>query len=185
MAENMTQFSLETERLIIREWRDDDLDEFHAINSDPKVRETLGPIMTRDQVADLILRMQDLQAKNGYCFWALETKADERLIGWCGMIRGAHDVPVADKLEIGWRLASDTWGNGYVTEAAKACIAWAANQFPDEDVWAITSETNLRSRAVMERLNMVYLPAMDFDHPGVDPASNLLRHVTYCTKEPA
>lgn len=178
----MRDIILETERLIMREWRDDDLDAFHAINSDPKVRETLGPIMTRDEVAALITRLQGLQAKDGVCFWALETKADHRLIGWCGMVRGAHDVPVKDKLEIGWRLAFDAWGNGYVTEAAKACIIWAAEQFPNEEVWAITSDNNQRSRAVMERLGMEYLPDMDFDHPMVEPNSDLLRHVTYKMK---
>lgn len=181
----MVEFRLETERLVMREWRDDDLDAFHAINSDPKVRETLGPIMTREEVKALIERLQKLQQKDGVCFWALDRKSDNQLIGWCGMIRGAHDVPVKDKLEIGWRLAFDTWGNGYITEAAQACIDWAADKFPDEEVWAITSENNARSRAVMERLGMTYLPELDFDHPSVDPDSNLLRHVTYCTKEPS
>lgn len=179
----MTEFRLETERLIMRGWLQGDLDAFHAINSDPRVRETLGPIMTRDEVADLIIRMQRLQERDGCCFWALVTKADDKLIGWCGMIRGAHDLPVKDKLEIGWRMAFDAWGNGYITEAAKECIAWAAKQFPEEQVWAITSENNHRSRAVMERLEMEYLPEMDFDHPSVEPDSDLLRHVTYRTKE--
>jgi RimJ/RimL family protein N-acetyltransferase len=178
----MAEFKLETERLIMREWHDDDLDVFHTVNNDPKVRETLGPVMTRDQVSALITRLQGLQEKDGCCFWALETKADDRLIGWCGMIRGSH-APIDDKLEIGWRLASDTWGNGYITEAAKACINWANEQFPKEDIWAITSENNLRSRAVMDRLDMEYLPELDFDHPSVDPDSDLLRHVTYRTKE--
>lgn len=174
-------FRLETKRLILREWRDEDLDIFHAINSDPKVRETLGPLMTRDEVAALIVRLQKLQEKDGCCFWALDRKSDNGLIGWCGMIRGTH-APITDKLEIGWRLASDTWGNGYITEAAKACLIWAATEFPDEKVWAITSDNNHRSRAVMERLGMKYLPGMDFDHPSVDPDSDLLRHVTYCTE---
>lgn len=178
-------FRLETERLVMREWRDDDADAFYEINSDPRVMETLGPLKTREEISKLIVRLQELQAKDGCCFWALETKADERLIGWCGMIRGAHDIPVKDKLEIGWRLAYDTWGKGYITEAAKACIAWAAIEFPGEHVWAITSEDNRRSRAVMERLGMTYMPDLDFDHPQVDRDSNLLRHVTYCTKEPS
>lgn len=180
----MTTFTLETERLVMREWRDDDLDAFHAINSDPKVRETLGPIMTREEVKALIERLQKQQEKDGVCFWALDTKSDDHLIGWCGMIRGDHS-PIVDKLEIGWRLAYNAWGKGYITEAAKACIAWASKEFPDEAVWAITSEDNRRSRAVMERLGMAHLPDLDFDHPHVDPDSNLLRHVTYCTKDPS
>jgi RimJ/RimL family protein N-acetyltransferase len=177
-------FRLETERLVMREWRDDDLDAFHAINSDPRVMETLGPVKSREEVKALIERLQKQQQKDGVCFWALDAKTDDRLIGWCGMIRGDHS-PIADKLEIGWRLAYDSWGKGYITEAAKACIAWAAAEFPDEAVWAITSKNNARSRAVMERLGMTHLSNLDFDHPHVDPDSNLLRHVTYCTKEPS
>ena len=177
-------FRLETKRLVMREWHHDDLDDFHALNSDPRVMDTLGPLKSREEISNLIVRLQKLQAEYGCCFWALETKADNKLIGWCGMIRGAHDVPVKDKLEIGWRLAFDAWGKGYITEAAKECIAWAAQNFPDEQVWAITSENNVRSRAVMERLDMEYLPDKDFDHPMVDPDSKLLHHVTYRTKEP-
>ncbi|QJB70062.1 GNAT family N-acetyltransferase [Parasphingorhabdus halotolerans] len=178
----MAEFRLETERLVMREWHEDDLDAFHAINSDPRVMETLGPLKDREEIINLISRLQALQEKDGCCFWALETKSDGALIGWCGMIRGAHDVPVKDKLEIGWRLEFDSWGKGYVTEAAKKCIEWAADQFPDEEVWAITSVDNHRSRAVMQRLGMSHLPDLDFDHPLVEPGSHLLRHVTYCTK---
>lgn len=177
----MAEFRLETERLIMREWHEDDLDGLYALNSDERVMDTLGPVQSREQVAALIARLQALQAKDGCCFWALERKADQRLIGWCGIIRGAHDTPVVDKLEIGWRLAFDTWGHGYITEAASQCLVWAADNFPDEQVWAITSVDNHRSRAVMERLHMEYLPELDFDHPKVEPGSKLLRHVTYRT----
>ncbi|WP_108811236.1 GNAT family N-acetyltransferase [Sphingorhabdus sp. Alg231-15] len=176
----MAEFQLETNRLVMRGWRENDLDIFHAINSDPKVRKTLGPIMTRQQVADLIAWLQDYQKEHGHCYWALETKADKKLIGWCGIIRGGEETPVYDKLEIGWRMAFAQWGNGYVTEAAQKCCEWAAATFPDEQVWAITSEHNHRSRAVMERLNMKHFPELDFDHPKVDPKSDLVRHVTYC-----
>lgn len=163
----------------MRSWRDDDVDIFHAINSDPRVRKTLGPIMTRQQVIDLIAWMQDLQSTHGHCFWALETKEPQELIGWCGLIRGGENTPAFEKLEIGWRMAFAQWGKGYITEAAEKCCSWAAEHFPDEKIWAITSENNHRSRAVMERLQMKYKPALDFDHPNVDPKSDLLRHVTY------
>lgn len=175
----MADFRLETERLVMREWQENDLGIFHAINSDPKLRKTLGPIMTRQQVADLIRWLQDYQQQHGHCFWALETKERNELIGWCGIIRGGEGTPVCDKLEIGWRLAFAQWGKGYVTEAAQKCCGWAAATFPDEQVWAITSEHNHRSRAVMKRLNMKHLPELDFDHPKVDPESDLVR-LTYC-----
>ena len=51
---------------------------FHEINSDPRVMETLGPLKTREEISKLIVRLQELQAKDGCCFWALETKADNQ-----------------------------------------------------------------------------------------------------------
>ena len=175
----VSEFQLETERLILREWRDADIESFHAICSDPIVMATLGPLMTRDQVAVSIARMQRLQRELGHCFWAMERKADSQLIGWCGIIRGDADTPVAGKVEAGWRMTPSTWGKGYVTEAAIASVQWAFNTLPDDAVWAITTTENRASRAVMHRLGMVHLPELDFDHPKVEVDSPLLRHVTY------
>jgi RimJ/RimL family protein N-acetyltransferase len=169
---------IETERLIMRTWRDDDVDPFHAINSDPEVMATLGPIMGRDEVAALIARITAIEIEHGYTFWALERRADSRLIGWCGAIPGAVG-PIAGKLEIGWRLARDSWGKGYVTEAARATLAWLFNTQSDEAVWAITSAGNVRSRAVMARLGMTYRSELDFAHPKLAAHDPLLSHVTY------
>ena len=163
----------------MREWQDNDLDDFLAIRRDPKVMATLGPLQSREEVAETIQRMQKLQADLGHCFWVVEHKRDKKLMGWCGLIRGPHRVPVENKLEIGWALGFQYWGSGFATEAATRALQWGLKEFPDETVWSITSENNRRSRAVMERLGMTYQPDLDFDHPKVDPASGLLRHVTY------
>ncbi len=170
-------FRLETERLVLREWRDDDLDDFLAIRRDPKVMATLGPLQSRAEVAATIERMQKHQSEHGHCFWVVEHKQDQCLIGWCGLIRGKE--PTTGKLEIGWALASDYWGKGYATEAAKCSMYWSFKTFPDEAIWSITSVDNVGSRGVMEKLGMTYQPGLDFDHPEVDPESELLRHVTY------
>lgn len=175
----MTKFRLETERLILREWHDADIDPFHTICSDPTVMATLGPLMTRDQVEATVTRMQRLQGELGHCFWAMERKADRRLIGWCGIIRGDADTPVSGKLEAGWRMTPAAWGKGYVTEAAIASVQWAFDHHDDEAVWAITTTENRASRAVMERLGMSHSPKLDFDHPNVATDSPLLRHVTF------
>lgn len=175
----MTEFAFETKRLILRSWRDADIDPFHAICSDPVVMATLGPPMSRDQVAVTVERMQRLQRTLGHCFWAMERKDDQQLIGWCGIIRGDVDTPIANMLEAGWRMTPSAWGKGYVTEAAVASVQWAFDNRDDEAVWAITTPENWASRAVMERLGMEYLPDLDFDHPGVPLDSPLLSHVTY------
>ena len=117
----MAEFRLETERLVLRSWRDADLDPFHSLCSDPEVMATLGPVMSRDEVAALIERMRGIEAEHGHCFWAMVRRADERLIGWCGAIRGSVG-PIVGKVELGWRMARDCWGAGYATEAARAAL---------------------------------------------------------------
>ena len=82
--------------------------------------------------------------------------------------------PVADKVEIGWRLARDCWGAGFASEAARGAIAWSFANLPDDEILAITWQGNVRSRAVMERLGMQYCADLDFDHPGL-AADNPLR----------
>ena len=178
----MSEFHLETERLILREWREADIDPFHAICSDPLVMATLGPLLTRVEVAALIARMQRLQSELGHCFWAMERKDDRQLIGWCGVIRGSLATPIAAMLEAGWRMTPAAWGKGYVTEAAIASVQWAFDHQDDDAVWAITTTENRASRAAMERLGMEYLPGLDFDHPKLAADSPLLSHVTYRIK---
>lgn len=175
----MPAFHLDTERLILRDWREEDIAPFHAICSDPHVMATLGPLMSRGEVAALVARMYRMQVELGHCFWAMERKEDSALIGWCGIVRGAAGTPIAGKPEAGWRMTPSAWGKGYASEAAAASLQWAFANLPDEAVWAITSVGNYRSRAVMERIGMVYDPALDFNHPQVPADSPLLRHVTY------
>lgn len=175
----MSEFQLETERLILRDWCAADIDPFHAICSDPVVMATLGALMSRDQTAASVKRMQRLQEELGHCFWAMERKQDHQLIGWCGIIRGDAGTPVANRLEAGWRMTPSAWGKGYSTEAAIASVQWAFDNHKDDAVWAITTTENRASRAVMERLGMVHLAELDFDHPKVAVDSPLLRHVTY------
>ena len=169
---------IRTERLTMRSWRDDDVVPFQAICSDPEVMATLGPPLDMDATAARIAWMRGHEAEHGHCFWALERQSDARLIGWCGVIRG-DIAPVADKVEIGWRLARDCWGAGFASEAARGAAAWAFANLPDDEIRAITWQDNVRSRAVMERLSMQYCAELDFDHPKLAEDDPLRPHVTY------
>ncbi|WP_225207405.1 GNAT family N-acetyltransferase [Novosphingobium huizhouense] len=169
---------IETPRLRLRPWREADVTPFAAICADPVVMATLGPVMSLAETQALVERCMAMQARDGHCFWALERREDDRLIGWCGVIRGTVG-PIEGRAEIGWRLASDCWGHGYASEAARATVDWVFAHLPDPDVWAITHAGNRRSRAVMERLGMAYRAGLDFDHPRLAADDPLLRHVTY------
>ncbi|MDK2760706.1 MAG: GNAT family N-acetyltransferase [Sphingopyxis sp.] len=169
---------IETARLVMRSWRDEDVVPFQAICSDPDVMATIGAPLDLPATRALIERVKAGEAKHGHGFWALERRDDARLIGWCGVVRGDM-APVNDKVEIGWRLARDCWGFGFATEAARGAVAWSFANLPDDEILAITWQGNARSRAVMERIGMEYCPDLDFDHPKIAVDNPLRPHVTY------
>lgn len=179
----MSAVRIETARLALRSWRGEDLDPFARMCADPEVMATLGPLMSRDETAALIDRIDAIEQANGYTAWALERRSDGRFLGWCGLIPGTF-WPIDGGTEIGWRLAADCWGQGYATEAARATAAWFFANRPDSVLWAITSQGNRRSRAVMERIGMGYRPDLDFDHPKVPQGDPLRPHVTYSLERP-
>lgn len=175
----MAEFRHETERLILRDWREEDAEDFHRLHVDPKVMATLGPMREMDYTRNLIADLKQRAARNGgHTYWAIERKLDERVIGFCGLDRG-HEGTVVGELEIGWRLASDCWGAGYATEAARACLDWAAVNRPGERIVAITAACNTQSRALMQRLGMVHSPEMDFAHTAIAEDDPLRLHVVY------
>lgn len=175
---------IETERLLLRSWRDADVVPFNAINADPRVMATLGPLQTLDETAALVARMQAIDASCGHCFLAVECKADAALIGWCGIVRGPESTPIAGRPEIGWRLAHDYWGKGFAREAAQASLDWGFANLTDDAIWAITSRGNTRSWGLMERLGMRRHPELDFGHPSVAMDSPLRAHLTYSIVRP-
>lgn len=177
----MAEFRLPTSRLVLREWRDEDVAPFHALCSDPRVMEFLGPLSTRDEAEAAVARMRALQASVGQCFWAIERLEDSAFIGFCGLKPGPAGTPLEGRTEIGWRLAHHAWGQGYAREAAQACLDWGLERHGDEGIWAITVPGNRRSWGLMERLGMVRRAELDFDHPALSLDDPLRRHITYST----
>ena len=173
---------IETARLRLRDWRDEDIGPFSAINGDPQVGAWLGGPLTAQQNLALANRLRDRAQENGFTFWALET-LDGGLVGACGLIPAANDLPIRRGVEIGWRLGSAHWGRGYATEAALAVLhhAWSLDL---PEVQAITTRSNIRSRAVMERIGMVHEPDCDFAHPRLSPDHPMRDHVLYSIRRP-
>lgn len=174
-----------TDRLILRNWRRSDALPFHAMFEDPEVMEFLGPTRSLAAVEDIVEEFHEEIASDGYGFWAVESYADGRFMGFCGVELGAKKTPIADKPEIGWRFAREFWGQGYALEAARGALAWTWNNTHHDAVWAVTVPANRRSRGLMERLGMHRRVDLDFDHPDLPDDSPLRRHVTYSVTRPS
>jgi RimJ/RimL family protein N-acetyltransferase len=172
---------LETPRLTLRNWRDDDRHLFREINRDAKVMEFF-PFRRSHEEADLLLdKVRRMIDETGLGFYALELKETAEPVGFCGLsLAGLAPLFAPDTVEIGWRLATRFWGKGYVTEAATALLAHGFKIFQLDEIVAFAVEGNRRSIAVMERIGMHRDPDGDFDHPRVpDSHPHLKRHILY------
>jgi RimJ/RimL family protein N-acetyltransferase len=152
---------LRTERLLLRHWREADLDPWAALNADPEVRAHLGGPRTGEQSAAAMASFEaDLTAR-GWGWWAVEVAASGEFVGFAGLDPVDEDLPFRG-IEIGWRLARSAWGNGYATEAAQAVLAYGFGALELPEILAVTAAENMRSQAVMRRLGMTHEPAYDF-----------------------
>ncbi|MEP7129588.1 MAG: GNAT family N-acetyltransferase [Sphingomicrobium sp.] len=181
----MAEFSVETERLVLREWREQDRDLFLAMCNSPVVMEHLGGPATAAEIDAGIARIRACQREHSHCFWAIERRRDGAFLGFCGLKR-ANDpgLPIAGEVEIGWRLREDAWGQGYAREAAEGTLAWGWANLDVSQIVAITVPANRRSRGLMERLGMARRPDLDFAHPRFAPDHPLSRHITYVIERP-
>ena len=116
--------TLDTERLILRGWRDADVAPWAALNADPAVREFLGPPLTAAQSVASVRRFQEGLECNGYGFWAVEVRYTGEFIGFTGLDPLDDDLLPFGGVEAGWRLARGAWGHGYATEAARAALTY-------------------------------------------------------------
>lgn len=172
---------LETPRLVIRNWEDRDRDLFFRINSDEEV---MGFFPFRRTRAEADAFLDGLRAGNeerGYGFAALEVKESDAAIGFAGLYPSGPIPPrPAGTTEIGWRLAPEFRGKGYVTEAGEAWLRFGFEALGLDEIVSFAVRDNHASVAVMRRLGMRHEPGGDFDHPKVpDTHPALKRHVFY------
>lgn len=176
---------IETERLILRHWQPQDLPELRAQSFDPEGMKFLLPINDEAAFQEMLARLDLWRDTLGHTFWAVTRKSDGAFLGLCGLKRGGPGTPIEEMTEIGWRLGTRYWGQGYAREAAAACLDWAWENLPVDHVVAITVSANTASWGLMERLGMHRLVDQDFDHPMVEDGSPLKRHITYRIDRPA
>lgn len=169
---------LQTQRLLLRQWRDGDLEPFAQLNADPQVMEFYPHPLTRQESDAIAHKIMGLIAERGWGLWAVELQSGGAFIGYVGLHVPSEELPFSPCVEIGWRLAAAYWGKGYATEAARAALSVGFERLGLPEVVSFTTVRNTRSRRVMERIGMHY-HGEHFEHPALPEKSPLREHVLY------
>lgn len=172
---------IETERLVLRAWREEDRAPFAALNADPEVTEFLPRPITREASDALVDRIEGHFAEHGFGLWAIEVRATGEFVGFTGLDWKTFPAHFTPAVEVGWRLSRPAWGHGYATEAARAALDHGFGPAGLDEIVSMTTVANTRSRRVMERLGLTRDPADDFDHPNLPAGHPLRPHVLYRT----
>jgi ribosomal-protein-alanine N-acetyltransferase len=145
-------FILETPRLRFREFVPEDVDDLAMILTDAEAMRYYPVLFDRAGVEKWIARNRRRYAANGHGLWAMILKSTGELMGDCGVtVQTVDDV---DELEVGYHLCRHHWGQGYATEAARACRDWAFANRNAEYVVSLIRPENVPSRRVAERNGM-------------------------------
>src|SRR5215212_4790003 len=155
---------LETERLILRRFTEDDIDNLVDLDSDPAVvwggRSTPREEVERDHIPAYL---DYYQRYEGYGFWAVIEKSSGAFLGWFHY-RPYEDAPV-DQPELGYRLRRSAWGKGYATEGSRALIRKGFTELGVQRVVAETMAVNAASRRVMEKAGLKYVRTFHQEWP--------------------
>lgn len=169
--------TIQTDRLLMRRWRDSDLKPFAALNGDPETMRYFPGTLDRAASDAFVAVIEARFEHQGFGLWALEIAATGEFIGFTGLGPVPDGVPGAGGTEIGWRLGRHSWHHGYATEAARAALGVAFEAAGLAEIWSFTSVLNEPSQAVMRRIGLVEVAR--FDHPRIPAGHPLRPHVTY------
>ena len=164
---------LETKRLLLRQPVESDAALQWRVLNTPAVMAHVGGVKTLAEIEAKHAKTRECFARDGFGFMMMIEKASGELVGHCGMKR--VDNPLASNQgdhEIGWLVREDRWRLGYAEEAMRAVLPWAFDDLAAPFVVALTSERNLPSRALMEKLGMTRCAELDFSDPSYPPEDN-------------
>jgi RimJ/RimL family protein N-acetyltransferase len=170
---------LDTSRLTLRRWRQEDREPFARLNRDSAVMELMPGLLSTEESDRLADRIETHFEKHGFGLWAAELRKSEEFIGFIGLAIPRFEAAFTPCVEIGWRLAFRHWGQGLATEGARAVVRHAFEVLALPALVSFTVPANARSRRVMEKLGMTHDVRDDFDHPLLPEGHPLRRHVLY------
>jgi RimJ/RimL family protein N-acetyltransferase len=148
------QVFLETERLVLRQFTQHDVDNLVELDSDPAVMHFITggrPTPRREIESDVLPMYLDYYERfAGFGFWAVIEKSSSRFVGWFHF----RPTAAADEVELGYRLVKSVWGKGYATEGSRALIHKGFDELGVQRVVAFTMVVHVASRRVMEKAGL-------------------------------
>ena len=158
---------------MLRRWRSDDVEPFAAMCCDPEVMRYIGSGATRpiEQAAASILAFERAWEEKRYGLFAVELRASNQLIGFTGLAEPTFLPEIMPAVEVGWRFARQSWGNGYATEAARAVLDFGLVELGLPEIVSIHQVGNDASGRIMQKLGM------RFDRETIDQTCGRLVHV--------
>lgn len=173
----MNLYLFKSQRLGFRTWTFEDVEKLNEINCDPKVMEHFPTIKTIIQTKDFITKMQKQFSEKGFCYFAIDKLEDGKFIGFIGISEQSIEPDMPSFIDIGWRLNSNEWNNGYATEGAKKCLDFAFNNLNILKINAIAPIVNVKSEHVMIKIGMSKV--RNFIHPKLIENDRLKMCVLY------
>ncbi len=172
---------LETSRLVLREWRDSDIEPLAQINADSQVMRWFPSVLSYSDSEKALAAMIERSRKNGFCFQPVEVKVTGEFIGFVGLNRPEYSTPLpcGPCVEIGWRLKRRAWGKGYASEAAREWLRFGFETLFLTEIVSFTATQNGNSQALMSRIGMRRDFSADFNHPMLPSTHALAAHVLY------
>jgi RimJ/RimL family protein N-acetyltransferase len=153
------QIFLETERLVLRRFTNDDVDNLVELDSDPQVMRFIngGRPTPRDEIENEVLPafLGYYERSAGYGFWAAVERSTGRFVGWFHFRPAEGALP--REVELGYRLRRSAWGKGYATEGSRALIDKGFAELGVQRVVAFTMVVNVASRRVMEKAGLRFV----------------------------
>ncbi len=147
---------IETERLLLRGWREGDLEPYARMCADPEVMRFIGngSILNREQGGEQVSRFVRHWEERGFGLWALEEKRSGTFVGFAGLAYQGDWDEGGHKTEVGWGLDRAFWGRGLATEAARASVAYGFETLGLERIISIIQPANAASRRVAEKAGL-------------------------------
>jgi RimJ/RimL family protein N-acetyltransferase len=168
------------ERLILRQWRDEDLEPFAGMNADPEVMRHFPALLSRAESEASMNVFRRAIDERGWGLWAVEVEGVFAGFTGLGIPRfTAHFTPCT---EVGWRFRAEFWGRSLAYRAAREALSFGFMTLKLPEIVSFTAATNVRSQKLMKRLGLQYDARDDFDHPALPDGHILRRHVLYRKK---